>query len=80
MSKMIVAVCISDKKGEQKKLVDSVTLKIDHGIIGDAHAGNWDRPVSLLAHESIVKMRQKGLDFPVGFSNDPFMLGTRFSK
>ncbi|MDE8735282.1 hypothetical protein P0G10_19535, partial [Eubacteriales bacterium DFI.9.88] len=41
----IKAVCISEKKGEQKHQVDRVELKIDHGIEGDAHAGNWHRQV-----------------------------------
>jgi cyclic pyranopterin phosphate synthase len=35
--------------------------KIMAGLEGDAHAGNWHRQVSLLAIESIDKMRQKGL-------------------
>lgn len=58
----VKAVCISEKKGEQKYPVDSVELKIDHGIAGDAHAGNWHRQVSLLAAESVEKV-QKVLDF-----------------
>ena len=58
----IKAVCISEKKGEQKHPVDRVELKIDHGIEGDAHAGNWHRQVSLLAAESVEKV-QKALDF-----------------
>lgn len=35
---------------------------MDHGIVGDAHAGNWHRQVSLLAAESVEKV-QKALDF-----------------
>lgn len=58
----VKAVCISEKKGEQKHPVDSVELKIDHGIVGDAHAGNWHRQVSLLAAESVAKV-QKALNF-----------------
>ena len=58
----VKAVCISEKKGEQKHPVDRVELKIDHGIVGDAHAGNWHRQVSLLAAESVEKV-QKALDF-----------------
>jgi len=53
----VVAVCISEKKGEQKHPVDSVELKVDHGIVGDAHAGNWHRQISLLADESVDKLR-----------------------
>ena len=62
----VKAVCISEKKGTVKHPVDAVTLKIDHGIIGDAHAGNWHRQVSLLADESVERMREKFHDIPVG--------------
>ena len=55
-------VCISEKKGEQKHPVDEVLLKVDHGIVGDVHAGNWHRQVSLLAAESVAKV-QKALNF-----------------
>lgn len=36
----ILAVCISEKKGEQKHPVAEAQLKADWGIVGDAHAGN----------------------------------------
>ncbi|NLD20078.1 MAG: MOSC domain-containing protein [Clostridiales bacterium] len=58
----VKAVCISEKKGEQKTPIDEAYLKIEHGIVGDAHAGNWHRQVSLLASESVEKV-QKALDF-----------------
>ena len=66
MSAKVVAVCISEKKGERKKPVPSVELRKEHGIIGDAHAGDWHRQVSLLAHESIEKMQRMGLDVESG--------------
>lgn len=62
----VVAVCISENKGERKKPVTSVELRVDHGIVGDAHAGDWHRQVSLLAQESIDKMRALGLDVTTG--------------
>lgn len=62
----VVAVCISDNKGERKKPVAQVELRVDHGIVGDAHAANWHRQVSLLAQESIDKMRALGLDVTTG--------------
>ncbi|MBQ9321724.1 MAG: MOSC domain-containing protein, partial [Eubacterium sp.] len=37
-------------------------LRIDHGIIGDAHAGNWHRQISLLGQESIDKMTALGVE------------------
>lgn len=60
----VKAVCISEKKGEQKHPVEEALLKVDHGIVGDAHAGNWHRQVSLLATESVEKV-QKALNFPL---------------
>lgn len=59
---VIKAVCISEKKGEQKHPVDVIELLPDHGIVGDAHAGNWHRQVSLLGTESVAKV-QKHINF-----------------
>lgn len=53
----VTAVNISEKKGIRKHPVPSVYLKHAHGIIGDAHAGNWHRQISLLADESVDAMR-----------------------
>lgn len=58
----ILAVCISEKKGQQKHPVDSIELVPELGIPGDAHAGNWHRQVSLLSSESVDKV-QKNIDF-----------------
>ena len=66
MSPVVVAVCISEEKGQRKTPVAAVELKENHGIIGDAHAGEWHRQVSLLATESIAKMRALGLDVDSG--------------
>ena len=66
MKGRVLAVCISDEKGIQKTSVDSVEIVADHGINHDAHAGPWHRQVSLLADESIEKMRQKGLELTYG--------------
>ncbi|MDD2541877.1 MAG: MOSC domain-containing protein [Desulfuromonadaceae bacterium] len=62
----VEAVCISVNKGERKTPVAEVTLRVNHGIVGDAHAGDWHRQVSLLATESIDKMRAMGLDVTAG--------------
>jgi len=40
--------------------VPEAQLLANFGIIGDAHAANWHRQVSLLAAESIDKMTAKG--------------------
>ena len=53
------AVCISDVKGVVKKPVPEITVRINHGIEGDAHAGDWHRQVSLLADESVDKLRDR---------------------
>jgi MOSC domain-containing protein YiiM len=66
MSGNIVAVSISMRKGERKTPVASVELKENHGIVGDAHSGEWHRQVSLLAMESIHKMQKLGLTVGVG--------------
>jgi len=66
MSAHVVAVCISKNKGERKTPVDSAELQVEHGLAGDAHAGDWHRQVSLLAKESIRKMQDLGLDVDNG--------------
>ena len=45
----VKAVCISSRKGEAKKAVESIELKADFGAVDDAHAGaETHRQVSLL--------------------------------
>jgi MOSC domain-containing protein YiiM len=57
----IVAVCRSDHKGTSKKPVESVSLREDHGVVGDAHAECCThRQVSLLAEESVDKIAKTG--------------------
>ena len=58
----ITSINISVKKGTFKQPVERAELRVDHGIVGDAHAGNWHRQISLLAQESIDKMTALGLD------------------
>ena len=53
----VVSVNISEKKGTLKKPVPEISLKLRHGIVGDAHAGDWHRQISLLAEESVDTMR-----------------------
>lgn len=48
----VLSVNISEKKGTVKVPVDKIVMS-DLGIIGDAHAGEWHRQVSLLGEESI---------------------------
>ena len=53
----VVSVNISEKKGTVKREVPEIQLKLRHGILGDAHAGDWHRQISLLAEESVDTMR-----------------------
>ncbi len=55
----ITALSISKRKGTSKTNVDSVHIIEDQGIEGDVHAGRWHRQISLLAMESIEKIRAK---------------------
>lgn len=61
----IVAISISEKKGVKKKNVAQAIVKKNYGIVGDAHAGS-QRQVSLLADESIEKIKAKGLGVAPG--------------
>lgn len=63
---LVVAVCLSEQRGTSKHEVNYVELRADWGVVGDAHAGDWHRQVSLLAWESIEKARQRGLDVGPG--------------
>lgn len=66
MAGRIVAVCTSATKGVKKENVGEAELRVGHGLVGDAHAGEWHRQVSMLALESIERMRAKGLDVGPG--------------
>ena len=61
MKGKVLAVNVSLNKGERKTAVPEAKLLVEHGIEGDAHAGDWHRQVSLLAMESIAKMQALGL-------------------
>ncbi len=85
----IEAVCISEKKGTQKTVVDQICLRESYGIENDAHAGNWHRQVSLLALEKIEEFRARGAEVEFGafgenivvsgFDLRALPVGTRFS-
>lgn len=55
---VVTAVNISKKKGLRKNEVPEIHVKKQLGIEGDAHAGDWHRQISLLADESVDKMRE----------------------
>ena len=61
MSAQVIAVNISEEKGVQKVEVAAVALRENYGIVGDAHAGDWHRQISLLSMESIAEVNNKGV-------------------
>ncbi|KUG02486.1 molybdenum cofactor biosynthesis protein moab [hydrocarbon metagenome] len=62
----VLAVNVSEKRGEKKKTVEEINLRAGHGIEEDAHAGEWHRQVSLLSLSSFEKMRKLGADVIYG--------------
>lgn len=58
----VLAVNISEKRGEKKHDVGEAYIKANYGIEIDAHAGEWHRQVSLLSLSSFEKMRNLGAD------------------
>src|SRR5512147_1613799 len=62
----VLAVNISEKKGTRKTNIRSCAVLRDFGLKDDAHGGPWHRQVSLLANESIEKMKAKGLKVSYG--------------
>lgn len=85
----IIAVCVSEKKGTQKKNVGSARLLEDWGLENDAHAGKWHRQVSLLSHEKVEEFRARGAEVADGAFGENLVVsgidfrslpaGTRFS-
>ena len=84
----IMAVCISEKRGTQKKNIEKVRLIEDFGLEGDAHGGKWHRQVSLLSYERVRAFEEKGISVEdgafgenllvEGFDFKTLPVGTRF--
>lgn len=70
----IESISLSKKKGTPKQAVSEAMVLVDHGLEGDAHAGDF-RQVSFLAAESIEAARDRGLD--VGFGDFAENIATR---
>lgn len=62
----VEAVCLSEKKGTQKSVVQQISLRAGWGAEGDAHAGKWHRQISLLPKESIEAFRKQGVEIAYG--------------
>lgn len=77
----IIAICISEKRGTQKKRIPEAEFVEDWGIKGDAHAGKWHRQVSLLSHDKIEAFRARGAEVADGaFGENLVVEGFDFSK
>ncbi len=63
---IVLALSTSTEKGIPKSNRAEVRFVENWGIEGDAHAGDWHRQVSLLAVESIEKIRARGLNVHPG--------------
>lgn len=57
----VIDINISEKKGVIKHPIEKGYFIENHGLDGDAHAGNWHRQVSILGQESIDKMKAMGV-------------------
>ena len=67
----VTAICISEKRGIQKHYVESASLKVNHGIVGDAHAGEWHRQISILSMKDIDDFIARGAEvFPGAFGEN----------
>jgi cyclic pyranopterin phosphate synthase len=66
LSGAVEKLATSEGKGTPKQPADSAELRVNHGLAGDAHAGEWHRQVSLLGLESIKKMQAMGLKVDFG--------------
>jgi len=63
---MLVHLCVGEKKGVAKRAVAQAVLRADHGIVGDAHAGQGHRQISILDVSDIEAMRQSGVALAPG--------------
>lgn len=62
----VLSVNISETKGVVKTPIAKGHFLENHGLKDDAHGGDWHRQVSLLAVESIDKMRKQIPDLKNG--------------
>ena len=77
----VIAVCISEKRGTQKKNIKEATFIENFGIENDAHGGNWHRQVSLLSYEKIEEFNKKGASVIDGaFGENLVVEGIKFTS
>ena len=75
----ITAICVSEKRGTQKTLVESARFVTERGILGDAHAGDWQRQVSFIGQAEIDEFKNRGARVEAGaFGENVVAEGFRF--
>ena len=75
----LLGICVSEKKGTEKHLIQEADLIENYGIQGDAHAGAWHRQVSLLSNEKIEAFKERGADvLPGAFGENLIIDGYDF--
>lgn len=81
MAGKIEAICISEKKGTEKKPIQETKIIEDFGLEHDAHAGKWHRQVSLLPYEEREDFKRRGGDVEDGaFGENLLISGIDFNK
>lgn len=81
MKAVIRALCISEKRGTKKNVIQEVELIKDFGLKNDAHAGKWHRQVSILSYEQVEAFRQRGVQVENGaFGENILAEGIDFKK
>lgn len=77
----ITALCVSEKRGTQKQAVERAVFFTEHGITGDAHAGDWHRQVSFLGLAEIEDFKKRGAKVePGAFGENVVAEGFRFKE
>ncbi len=77
----IESICTSKAKGTAKVQCTQVEVIPHHGIVGDAHAGDWHRQISILPLEHIDDFNAKGASVHFGdFGENLVISGIDFSE
>jgi MOSC domain-containing protein YiiM len=56
----IIAICISEKRGTEKKNIGECNIIEGFGLENDAHGGNWHRQISLLSYNKVLDFNERG--------------------
>lgn len=78
----VISICISQERGKLKEAVTEVDINLE-GIVGDGHAGNWGRQITLLNYQSYLLVKNKNPELnlrPGSFAENIMIDGLDFSK